>query len=432
MIAAALVTIALIVLALTLTRPLPPRTVVMATGPEGGAYQAIGQRYREIFAGHGVELEFKTTHGSVDNVELLRDPGSGVSVALVQSGITNADESPGLISLGTLFHEPFWLFSAVGPLETPKALQEMRVSLGRQGSGTYRLGRKVMNLVGLDVNRMQIQDMGATEAGEALMRGKLDFVGMSLPWEADIVQRLLRDPRIEPISWARADAYVALRPFLTKRILPHGISDLANDRPPRDVTLVASKASLIVHDDLHPALQHLFLEAASEIHSSPGVFNKVAEFPAAQPIDLPLSDIARQYYRSGQPLLQRYLPFWLAAYASRLLVILIPIFGIAYPLFRLLPALYGWSMRRRILRLYGELKFLEAEIEMNAPAASAMALEQLDHLEKRVNRMRVSTAFNQMAYTLKQHIQLVRERITNHPSESQDGAPPQEDQSTGT
>ena len=432
MIAAGLVTVTLIVLALTLTRPLPPHTVIMATGPEGGAYQVIGERYREIFAEHGVELELKTTYGSVDNVGLLRDPGSGVSVALVQSGMTDTDESPMLLSLGTLFYEPFWLFSGVGQLTTPKALQEMRVSLGRPGSGTYKLGRKVMNLLGLDLDRMQIQDIGAIEAGAALMGGELDFVGMSLPWEADIVQRLLRNPRIEPISWARADAYVALRPFLTKRTLPRGIADLANDRPPLDVTMIASKTSLIVHDDLHPALQHLFLEAASEIHSSPGVFNKAAEFPAAEPLDLPLSDIARQYYRSGKPLLQRYLPFWLAAYASRLLVILIPIFGIAYPLFRLLPAMYGWSMRRRILRLYGELKFLEAQIETNTSTASAAALEQLDRLEKRVNRMRVSTAFNQMLYTMKQHIQLVRERITNHPSESQDGTPAQEDQSSGT
>jgi hypothetical protein len=276
-----------------------------------------------------------------------------------------------------------------------------------------------MNLLGLDVDRMQIQDMGATEAGEALMRDELDFVGMSLPWEANIVQRLLRDPRIEPISWARADAYVALRPFLTKRVLPRGVADLANDLPPRDVTLIASKSSLIVHDDLHPALQHLFLEAASEIHSSPGVFNKAGEFPAAEPIDLPLSDLAREYYRSGKPFLQRYLPFWLAAYASRIIVLLIPILGIAYPLFRLMPALYGWSMRRRIHRLYGQLKFIEAELETSTPVEPAAVLEQLDSLEKRANRMRVPVAFTQMLYMLKQHISLVRERIASAASERQ-------------
>ena len=51
-------------------------------------------------------------------------------------------------------------------------------------------------------------------------------------------------------------------------------------------------------------------------------------FPAAEPTDLPLSDTALQYFRSGVPWLQRNLPFWLASIASQLLVLLIPIIGV--------------------------------------------------------------------------------------------------------
>ncbi|UCH46525.1 MAG: C4-dicarboxylate ABC transporter substrate-binding protein [Betaproteobacteria bacterium] len=416
---AAIATLALIVVTFTLTRPLPPKTVIMATGPQGGAYDTVGQRYREFFARHRITLELKATNGSVDNIGLLKDPRSGVSVTLAQNGITNRTESPGLVSLGTLFYEPLWFFSGVGPLRSPKDVEKMRFALGLPGSGTYKVGRNVLALLGLRIDRMTLREMGVTESGEALLRGDLDFVGMSQPWDAEIIQRLLRDPRIEPISWARADAHVALRPFLSKKILPRGVADLANDLPRSDVTLVASKASLIVRNDLHPALQHLFLEAASEIHSSPGVFNRAGEFPAAEPIDLPLSNIARDYYRSGKPFLQRYLPFWLAAFTGRLLVLLIPIIGIAYPLFRLLPALYGWSMRRRILRLYGELKFIEAELEINTSAEPTAAIERLDHLERRANRMRVPVTFTQMLYTLKQHIVLVRGEIPKPASQRQ-------------
>ncbi len=45
-----------------------------------------------------------------------------------------------------------------------------------------------------------------------------------------------------------------------------------------------------------------------------------------------------------------------------MLVVLIPILGILYPLLRFLPAIYGWMMRRKISRLYGELRFLEDEL----------------------------------------------------------------------
>ena len=46
-------------------------------------------------------------------------------------------------------------------------------------------------------------------------------------------------------------------------------------------------------------------------------------------------------------------------FAGRILVLLIPLVGVAIPLLRLLPALSGWGMRRRIFRLYGELKLIE-------------------------------------------------------------------------
>jgi len=411
LIVAALLMVALVIFALAVTRPLPPRTVVMATGPEGDIFDLIGQRYAEIFARNGVKLILRKTNGSVDNIELLNDPRSGVSITIAQSGVTNQIESPHLVSLGTLFYEPFWFFSRRGPIKSPKDMENRRIAMGLPGSASYMLGRNILELLGVNLDRVQLREMDSAESAEALLRGEVDFAGMSQPWRSPSVQQLLRNPHIEPISWTRADAHVALRPYLSKLILPRGVADLANDLPRHDVILVAAKASLIVQDDLHPALQHLLLEAASQVHGIPGVFHKPGEFPAAEPVDLPLSSVARDYYRNGQPFLQRYLPFWLAAFASRLLVLLIPILGVAYPLFRIAPAIYGWSMRRRILRLYGELKFLEAELEIDSSIDPKSVADQLDRLEHRADRMHVPITFRQMLYTLKQHIALVRQRV---------------------
>ena len=92
-------------------------------------------------------------------------------------------------------------------------------------------------------------------------------------------------------------------------------------------------------------------------------------------------------------------------------MLLIPIVGVAYPLFRLLPALYGWSMRRRIFRLYDELKFLEADYSDSTTGDRAALVERLDDLEERANRIRVPIAFAHMLYTLKLHISLVRQHV---------------------
>jgi len=112
---------------------------------------------------------------------------------------------------------------------------------------------------------------------------------------------------------ARADAYVALYPFLSKATLPRGVGDLAKDLPPADVTLFASKASLVVRKDFHAAIQYLLLSTAVQIHSGVSMF-----------------------HRAGQPFLQHNLPFWMASLVGRLLVLLIPIVAVLYPMMRFL------------------------------------------------------------------------------------------------
>ena len=55
-VAMALVALAILIAVIMLMRTLPPRTITMATGPEGGAYHEVGKFYRTILAGSGVEL----------------------------------------------------------------------------------------------------------------------------------------------------------------------------------------------------------------------------------------------------------------------------------------------------------------------------------------------------------------------------------------
>src|SRR5262245_32641580 len=81
---------------------MPPRTVVMATGPEGSAYHEIGKRYQAILARSGVRLQLVSTSGTLENLALLRDRYSRVTVALAQGGITSEGESPQIESLGTV------------------------------------------------------------------------------------------------------------------------------------------------------------------------------------------------------------------------------------------------------------------------------------------------------------------------------------------
>src|SRR5262249_31222351 len=148
----------------------------------------------------------------------------------------------------------------------------------------------------------------------------------------------------------------------------------------------------------HAALQYLLLTAAVQIHSGAGIFQHAAQFPAAEGIDLALSDQAQQFYKSGRPFLQNILPFWMASLLARLLVLLIPIVGVLYPMVRFLPMVYDWRIKARISRLYGELRFLEDEIDAGGAAAadSAALISRLDTLEHKANRMRIPLAYASM------------------------------------
>ncbi len=206
------------------------------------------------------------------------------------------------------------------------------------------------------------------QSAEALLRGEIDGAVMLTSWRSPVVRRLLVADGVVLESYPRADAYVALFPSLYKVVLPTGVADLERNIPPRDVTLLAVEASLVARKDLHPALQYLLLEAASEIHGGPDIFHKAGRFPAAEAVNLPLSAQARAFYQSGLPFVYRVFPLWLAGLMERLLILLIPLFVVVFPAVRFLPAIYAYLIERRIYSLYGQLRSWRRSWTRPAPA----------------------------------------------------------------
>lgn len=399
-------------LAFALLKPTPPRVVTMATGPDGSVTAELGKRYRELLARDGVELRLVSSPGAVANVARLRDPKSGVGVAIIPSGITDRHDSPGIVSLGTLFYQPLWIFFRGEPLaERLRASRSLRISVGPEGSAGRAFSVEFLARLGIVGGRnAALLALEPQAAAGKLLSGEIDAAIVLDAWESPLVRKLLAGKELHLASAPRADSWVALYPYLNKVVLPAGVADMARNVPPENVTLLAPKANLVVREDLHPAIQYLLLEAAAQVHSGPGVFHKAGEFPAAESADLPLSEHARQYYKTGPPFLQRHLPFWLATLIQQLLVLLIPVLGLLYPLLRFAPAGFGWAMRNRMLKLYGELKLLDDELTQGARSDIHDLAGRLDRLEERVSAVWLPVSFRPLLYQLKTHIALVRQR----------------------
>jgi TRAP transporter TAXI family solute receptor len=409
----ALITIAAFWIAYQFVKPAPPKRLAMTTGAEGGAYRAFAERYREILARDGIDLEVRPSSGSIENLRRLEDKNSGVDVGFVQSGSRADGDAVGLVSLGSLYYEPLWVFyrNKVA-LDRLSQLQGKRVSIGPEGSGTRRLALQLLAANDAAAQPTILLDHGMSDAAAALQRREIDALFLIAGPDSEVVQRLLRAEGVRLMNFNQAMAYTRLFPFLSSVVLPQGAVDLARNIPARNTTLLSPTAHLVAREDLHPALVILLIQAATEVHGHAGLFQRAGEFPAPVAADFAVSGEARRFYQSGPSFLQRYLPFWVAVFVQRMIVLLIPLIAVLIPLMRILPSLYTWRVMRRIYRWYGELKYLEHDLEQNRdPQRMTEYMERLDDIEARVSKLKVPLAFSGQFYTLRQHIGFVRDMI---------------------
>jgi TRAP-type uncharacterized transport system substrate-binding protein len=405
---AMLVVVALIA---TFWRPGPPSRVVMMTGVEDGAYEAFGKRYREILARSGVELVLKPSAGAMQNLASLRRGDEDVTFVLAQGGLAQAGDETRLVSLGAVAYEPLWFFYRnAEPIDRLDGLGGRRIAAGPSGSGTRAMMEVLLRHLDLSAMAPALVPLGGLKAAEALEKGEVDVAMFVSAPEAPAIQRLLRAPDVSLLSIQRADAYVRQIPVLTRLEVPEGAVDLNRNLPPKATTLLALKAVLVAKPDIHPVLIDLLLDAAREVHGSGGLMNAPGVFPAAEGAEYSMASDAERYYKAGPSSLRSWLPYWAVVWVQRLIFFGLPVIIVGIPLLRLVPELYTWAVRRRIYRWYGELSFIE-RAALHGHGKREAQVRRLEEIEDRVNGLRVPASFAGEAYTLREHVRLVRERL---------------------
>lgn len=440
--------IALLALAYWMVKPQPPKTLVMATGPANSDYDRYGKQYQSILAKHGIRLALRQSDGSRANFdELTRDDGD-VMVGIVREGTAASGEvsdetaNSSLVSLGRLFYEPIWLFHRdTVKVDSLVDLRGLNINIGPAGGGTSKLIDSLLAQNQMSLDELKTQRLDHTEAVIALLEGKLDGVFFTSSSEGLLIQMLLKTPGIKLFSFNQAEAYSRRLRSLTHVVLPRGVVDLAADMPKEDVHLLAPNSTLLARSEIHPALVQLLVQAATQVHGGADWFGKLHEFPSALTNEFPLAEEAKRFYRSGTPLLQRYLPFWVANLIDRMWVVVISLAALLIPLSRILPPLYQWRIRKRIYRWYAQLR--DVEIEALGVAAKSVAaksadskgvdskgvdskvgaastaekasslIARLDEIDSHVNDITVPLSHADEVYFLRQHIEMVRNKLLN-------------------
>lgn len=403
-------------LAYWLVDPAPPRHVNLSTGQFNSAYDTFGKQYASALAKHGIAVAQEPSLGSQENLDRLKQ--GTVDIAFVQSGSTEQAEAErkGLVSLGSLFTEPLWLFVRdTHDITQLGQLKGLKINLGPDGTGIPQLFTKVLAVNGVEPTDLQISKLENTPATVELLEGRIDALVFSSAPEDALIQMLLQTPGIKLFDFAQAEAYTRRLPFLSHVVLPRGIVDLGRDLPPQDYQLIAPTATLVAREDLHPALIDLFVQAAGEIHGGTGWFQQQGQFPSPRYTEIPVAHEAAKFYKDGPPMLQRYMSFWLANFFDRMWVVVVALGALILPLSKVVPPLYVWRIRSRVYKWYGQLRTVEQTIE-EAPEEQRAEiylaqLERLNQIEEMVNQISIPLSFADGLYGLRSHINFVRQRL---------------------
>jgi len=423
--------ILLLVVGAFVLRPGAPRHVAIATGGATSTFFRFGQAYQRYLAAQGIELELQAQEmGAAENVHRLESAASDVQVAIVHGGTLETEAEgetqdpgeiekrhPSLVTLGTVFCEPIWIFHRLpGDPDRLSALVGKRIAIGRPGLVSNVLARLLLRTSGIDARDVTLLETKGSEGVAMMAKGEIDAVILSAPPEARPIQELWQLPGVKLMSLSQAEAYTRHLPWLNQVTLPAGGLNIAANSPPHDVKLLASGANLVARRSLHPGIVYLLLAAATHVHGGASAFQRYGEFPSLSFVDLPVHESARKYFKEGPSLLYRYLPFWLASMLERIGVVL-PIAAIVLSIARYAPPLYAWFVQNRINRCYGELRYLEDELERASsegdPAECALRLRDI---EARVTSLSAPVSYSPRLYTLRAHIQLVRSKLEASPA----------------
>jgi TRAP-type uncharacterized transport system substrate-binding protein len=396
-----------------LLQPIPPRRIVLASGPEAGLYQHYAERYKALLQREGVTVVVRTTNGAAENLDLLLDPTSGVDIAFMQGGVAHPPPTQGIVMLSSLYYEPLWIFYRSSKTFTQlNQLAGLRITVGLPRSGNRALVLPLLAANDITPNDATLLDVGGDAAFQMLKDGKADVAMMVGGGAAATIQKALVDPELKLLSVHRAAAYVRRFPFVTHLTLPAGTVDLARDIPAEEVELIATKAMLAARDGLHPALINLLLEAVRDVHDDQGYFEAAGQFPNTIQVDLPVSTDAVRHTRFGTSFLYRTFPFWIATFLDRTLILILPLLVVMVPLINFFPQIVRWRVRSRVYRWYGELALLERDVESHqGPPPMERWLAAVDRIERAAAGIRIPASFASEAYTLREHVGFVRRAI---------------------
>lgn len=412
----------------SMSGPPMPTTLVMASGIEAGSTTDVAKKYSAVLQEYGVTVELQPTTSSLESLQKLEakegSKDAKIQLAMVWGGAVTQAQDPKARSIASLYLEPLWVFHrGTSPFTRLTDLQGLRVAIGAEGSECNAITRELFADNGLMYSAQNaartttavsttILPLEGSDALVALRNGDLDAMVMLAPAESPLVNVLLKEPGLQVMEFTQQAAFERRYTFLAGVVLPRGTIDLGADLPSRDLRLVAPAVGLVGRPDLHPALINLLLKAARQINGRGDLISAPGVFPSSRYLDLPLNEVAENYFKDGTPVLYRYLPFATAVSVEARKALIFTVFLMIWPVFWGLPWLLRWRLRTRLFQWYRVVRSIETLVASEQdPKNLQKELQALETVEQQVMSEWVPLGSMGDFYNLRMHISFVQKKI---------------------
>lgn len=405
----------LIIIFLYVVRPLPPRTLTIATGQAHSTADVVGHRYREFFLKHGVDLKLVPSKGAEENLTLLEQ--GKVDAAFSQGGLPLTEDARHLLSMGAVLYQPLWLFHyQAGDVDKDlnKFLAGKQTSINIPGSSTWAMIRPLLDAQGIALDAPGLLSMSTHDSVEAFKAKKIDAIFLVGAMASQNIQELARLPGVQLYNFSLATAYAKSFQHLDPVVLSAGTFSFHPVAPKNDVHMIATTLDILTTEGMHPALQLLFMQATEDFERKRVTYFAPGKFPAYIDTRIPESDVARRFLKEGSPFLWGYVPFWAASLFDEVWFYLIAIGAIVIPLVGFWPSYRKTHAVLSIESCYNELRSIENEVARARKQSTCITLgllNRIDQLKDKVRGLWVPTGNRSAYYDLRAAINIVREDV---------------------
>lgn len=233
------------------------KSISILTGGTGCTYYPLGGAMASIIQEEtGINANAQSSGASAENMNTLKQ--GEAEVAFAQTDIASyalngelmfeGNKVENVQAIGTLYPETVQIVTLKGSgIESVEDLKGKKVSIGAPGSGVSANAQQILEIHGISLNDIKVQNLSFDESVDGIQSGSIDaaFVTAGTPTGAVEALAAQKEVKIIPISAEKVKQLIEKYPFYAEDTIPAGTYGIDSD-----VTTVAVKAMLVARKDL--------------------------------------------------------------------------------------------------------------------------------------------------------------------------------------